>query len=270
MLSLGLSAKDIVEISFNLEPDNFINMNIVEIFDNLGLENGDKIVKLFRSMIKLKCHSADLTFKEHYELTGGKILTLTGTCLNDKKVYYFNKNRTPDMKIIDALRITISFPIFFTPVQYDGKLFIDGAFLAPNPAIYFSDEGGREKDGMGKIDWNRLVVLMSSGECTDVATEALLGDPTVYLTNILNTFKHSYLENHMGKVIKKGRAIIVNNNSFAMDFGLTRKAKFHLYLNGVKATVAHMFKTGRGGESGDGCEYERLCLFRAFEKLKRG
>jgi hypothetical protein len=265
MLASGFTARDMYEIFFAINPTDFVDYNFVEMFSRLGLESGDNIVKLFRSMLKMKM-SPDVTFKEHRELTG-KMLTLTGTCLNDKSLYYFNAERSPEMKVIDALRITISFPIFFTPVEYDGKLFVDGAFLAPNPAIYFrhrfrkknGDWNGKED---GDIDWNKLLVLFSNTEQKFVESKAMLDDPALFLTNILNTFKVSYIEGNIGKFVEKGRVIVFDNNSFAMDFGLSDKDKFQLYLKGARITFQFMFGNKKG------MEWMRVLKYRAFKKWK--
>lgn len=250
MLASGFSSKDMYEISFALNPSDFVDLNIVEVFGRLGLEDGGRIVKLFRSMLRMKM-SPDVTFAEHYSVTGKK-LTLTGTCLNDKRLYYFNAERTPAMKVIDAIRITISFPIFFTPVEYEGKLFVDGAFLAPNPAIYFRERGGEA------FDWDRLLVLFSNTEQKYVETRAMLDNPSVFLTNILNTFKVSYIQNNVKDFVGRGRVIVFNNDSFAMDFSLTDKDKFKLYLKGVMVTFRYLI----------GNEWERYEKMRAFKLWK--
>lgn len=261
MLASGFTARDMFEISFAINPSDFVDYNFVEMFSRLGLESGEKIVKLFRSMLMMKM-SPDVTFKEHSEITG-KMLTLTGTCLNDKRLYYFNAVRSPNMKVIDALRITISFPIFFTPVEYDGKLFVDGAFLAPNPAIYFKGRGGGDESG-SEFDWNKLLVLFSNTEQKFVESKAMLDDPALFLTNILNTFKVSYIEENIGEFVERGRVIIFDNNSFAMDFGLTDKDKFQLYLKGARITFQFMFGEGNG----EGKEWGRVKLFGAFKRWK--
>lgn len=265
MLSMGFTSKEMCEIAFALNPGNFVDLNIVEIFNNLGLDDGSRIVKLFRSMLKMKGGNgngngngsgsgsgsgADITFLEHYEKTG-KLVTLTGSCLNDKKLYYFNVRESPKMKIIDALRITLSFPIFFTPVVYNGKLFVDGAFLAPNPAIYY-------RDVLDEKDWNRLLVLFSNTEMPYVTTESMTSDPTQYLANILNSFKATYIGGHIEDFIEKERVIVFNNSNFAMNFNLNDKEKFRLYMKGCVLTWLYLV----------GAEWERIEKWKAFKKLK--
>ena len=47
-----------------------------------------------------------------------KKLILTGTCLNTKNVEYFSYKTHPEMKLIDAIRITVSIPLIYNKVEF--------------------------------------------------------------------------------------------------------------------------------------------------------
>ena len=118
----------------NIEYDDIINFT-----ENLGLQDGIKIMKITEIMIKAKTKNPDITFSELYNLTKKNLIVLT-TCLTDRKEEYFNYILTPDVKIIDAVRMSISIPFLFKPVIYKNKYYVDGAVINSYPMDYFKDE----------------------------------------------------------------------------------------------------------------------------------
>jgi Predicted esterase of the alpha-beta hydrolase superfamily len=54
---------------------------------------------------------------------------VVATCLNDRKVKYFDYQSSPDLLIVDAVRMSSSIPIIYKPFNYQDKLYIDGAVL---------------------------------------------------------------------------------------------------------------------------------------------
>lgn len=258
-LSIGITVKDMRIIAFDIEPMKFVDVNFIDALNNLGLEDGKRIYKLIRSVIKLKI-SPDTTFIDHYKKTG-KFLTLTGSCLNDKQVYYFNKNTYPNMKLVDAIRITMSYPVVFTPVKFEGKLFIDGAFLAPNPACYYQNVRKLESD-----EWNKLLVLFSNNKNYHHNTDDMLNNPITYMTAIYTTLNNSYINSFNKEFIDKKRLIMFRNDKFGMDFDVDDGAKFKLYLVGCKTTFEYI--CGYDDNCDGGCELKRYKLYKAFNKWK--
>ena len=82
--------------------------------DSTNLTQKEVVKKILTTFIKSKNLSVDITFKELYELTR-KLLIITGTNLTKKQGEYFSFLTTPDMKLIDAIRISTSIPFYFTP-----------------------------------------------------------------------------------------------------------------------------------------------------------
>ena len=100
--------------------DKYDEINIDTIFnfvDNYGINNGEKILKIFKIMIlnKLKKMNTkiqineNITFKDLYEITKKKV-TIIGCCLNDMNTIIYNHEKTPDISIFHSLRVTFSVP----------------------------------------------------------------------------------------------------------------------------------------------------------------
>ncbi len=137
LIAIGYTSNELYDFIklFNLSKIKNIN-NANNFLSLFGIDNGDNFEIVIDNLLKYKKIPKDITFLELYNKTNIKIV-ITGTCLNDNNIYYFNYKTFPDMKIITALRITTSIPIYFTPVKYDNKYWIDGGVMDNFPISYF-------------------------------------------------------------------------------------------------------------------------------------
>lgn len=105
-----------------------------------GLNTGSRFIEYVGDLLEKKEVSKDVTFEDLYEKTQ-KTLVITGTSLSTRESFYFQKESFPQMKVLDALRISISIPFFFTTVNYNiddqDHTFVDGALLNNFPLYYF-------------------------------------------------------------------------------------------------------------------------------------
>ncbi len=109
-----------------------------------GLVKGDKIIETL----------IDLVGEQHIEELPIRF-TAVATDLQQEKEVWINSGR-----LFDAIRASISMPMFFTPYRYNGRPLIDGGVLNPVPiAPTFGDEsdltiavnlGGRPKPQDGE------------------------------------------------------------------------------------------------------------------------
>lgn len=104
-----------------LELDYDINC----IFNNYGIDNGEKMLNLLILLLENKLKIKDITFIELYNITK-KNLIIIGTNFTKGNEEIFSYEKTPNMSVIIALRISISIPIIFTPVLFNNNYYIDG------------------------------------------------------------------------------------------------------------------------------------------------
>jgi predicted acylesterase/phospholipase RssA len=140
-LNIGYSVQDIYNFLESLDFNELFKYNIDNIFNDayLGFFTIDPLMHIVITFLKKKNISKDITFKELYELTKSKLI-ITGTCINDTSLHYFSIDHTPDMKVLNAIRITISIPIIFKPYKYNNKLWVDGACINNYPIELFKDK----------------------------------------------------------------------------------------------------------------------------------
>ena len=140
-LSIGYTGKDIYDIICELDYSTLLKDNIENIFDDahIGLTLSDPIIFIVGYLMTQKNINTKITFKELFEKTG-KTLIVSGVCLNDMSIHYFSNEKTPDMKVLKAISISISIPILFKPIKHDGKLWIDGGIMNNYPIDLFNDK----------------------------------------------------------------------------------------------------------------------------------
>lgn len=123
-LALGYSAAEINQLIYRTNFNKF-NDGRLTIFGgihrmkkNYGWYRGNKFNNWLEELISKKTNNPDITFKElHNE--GFKDLYITATCLNKQKLIVFSHENYPNMKVKDAVRISMSIPLYFEAVFID-------------------------------------------------------------------------------------------------------------------------------------------------------
>ena len=129
----------IADVDFNELPD-LDPANMITLFTSdtqFGIDSGEGVVKFFIKLIKAKNLSSDITFAD---LSANKRLRIFASDLNTLNPREFSAKLTPTVKIIDALRATISLPFYFTPIRdpLTGNLLTDGAIIGNYPIIHLT------------------------------------------------------------------------------------------------------------------------------------
>lgn len=120
---LLLKEKFSLEILCNLEPESFL-----EIIDKYGLDNGDNVTRFIQILCKAKFGKKDLTLGELYQKSKIHLRILT-VCLQDKCTEILDHINHPDLEIALAGKMSMCFPVYFQPVVYKDKHYVDGDLL---------------------------------------------------------------------------------------------------------------------------------------------
>jgi NTE family protein len=131
--------KMVLETDFQkLVMDNWMRIPYNLLMNN-GLNTGDRLIKWVGDVLEKHNYSKNITFSELFEHTG-KCLVMTGTSISSRQTFYFNHLTFPNTKVLEALRISISIPLFFTTKDYviedKSHTFVDGAVLMKYPFYY--------------------------------------------------------------------------------------------------------------------------------------
>jgi NTE family protein len=165
-ISLGYESSEIRTV---VEGTNFSDFNDGYMFfvgglnrmtKHYGWYRGNKVDEWLGKLIVAKKLSAEITFKEFHD-QGYRDIFVTGTSLNRQKTLIFSYKTYPTMKIRDAVRISMSIPLYFeaTFIDAEGKvisdpgsredldLVVDGGILGNFPIAVF-DSVFKAPDGV--------------------------------------------------------------------------------------------------------------------------
>lgn len=159
-LSLGYSSNEISDIisSTNFRQFNdgryFFAGGISRTGKYFGWYRGNKFENWLEKIIAAKTGNADITFAALHD-KGYKNLYVTGTCLNKQQLIFFSHETYPNMKVKDAVRISMSIPLYFEAVFIDTAghvvhhprkkegldVMVDGGFTGNFPVTMFDGAG---------------------------------------------------------------------------------------------------------------------------------
>ena len=179
MISVGYSATEIDSIMRSLPVEKFndgkggIVGKYRRIRHKFGLYKGQKFELWLQQLIQSKTGDMNLTFAElhqlHLQNNLFKDFYCTGTNLSKQQLDVFSYERTPDMPIALAVRISGAIPIYFEPVIVDNQYqkidktdtasfknyYVDGGMLANYPiSIFDSSENSINALQSDKVHFN--------------------------------------------------------------------------------------------------------------------
>lgn len=142
--TLGFTSQEISTVLKEIKFGDFgdFEINMIENFlGHCGLDQGRRLWKFLELILESKNLPTGLTLLGHFKKTGIRLI-LTGSkiCLGGAIPVYFDYISNPDMRIIDALRITISYPIIFTPHFHQNYPYLDGGLSDNYPIQLFKDD----------------------------------------------------------------------------------------------------------------------------------
>lgn len=136
LIVIGYQPKEIFDVMSKIDLFKMKNQNFHNVITQYGIDNGHKLEILLQKLLSFKQVDPNITLKELFDKTNKKLI-LSTTCINEKIPKYLSHETYPNLKLLTALRMTSAIPIYFTPVLYDNKYFIDGGCIDNFPIHLF-------------------------------------------------------------------------------------------------------------------------------------
>jgi len=160
LLGVGYTPHEIMELTAGIKPQAFndgawfVGTGIRRLKKQFGYYKGEKIAGWIEQLIAAKTGNGNITFAELHQqkaAKGYKDIYITGTDLTYQCLRVFSWEQYPDMCIKDAVRISLSIPLYYKPVLIDdqGKVYeqadnkkglhlmVDGGALSNYPIAIF-------------------------------------------------------------------------------------------------------------------------------------
>lgn len=160
LVAVGYTSNEIIELTAHIPLKQFndggwmLAGGIHRMRKQFGWYKGEKIAQWMEDLIAAKTGNGNITFAELHALNaekGYKDLYITGTDLTYQTLRVFSYETYPNMRICDAVRISLSIPLYYRAVLMDdsGQLYekptgnqllhvmVDGGVLSNYPISLF-------------------------------------------------------------------------------------------------------------------------------------
>lgn len=216
LVTLGYKSEQIFKIIIKIDLKKLQNINtdsVLNFFDVYGIDDFDNILNLLNILIDNKMGNKNITFEELYLKTKIKLI-IPVTCLNYKKLIYFDYINYPNVQINLVIKMAMCIPILFTPVLYENLYYIDAGIIN-NFSIDLFDINDKEVIGF-VFKNNDFIEIKSFQE---------------YIKTLIFTSINEK-EVDIIKKYKKNSVIIDCGNYSLVDFDITDDDKKKLYQIG--------------------------------------
>ena len=245
MISAGFSVDDIEKLMHSLNFKKFEDgFNPIRLGTHYGLYAGDYILDFVHTFLHQspKGLTPDSTFKDLKD-RGCRDLYVFASDLNTFSATEFSHEKTPGVKVAEAIRASMSIPIFFKAWQFgDGQptshLYVDGGVIFNYPLTFFDDQ--RFNTGKEFSNPESLGLYLISKQ---VETERELGfdEPMHYARHLFETMLNSqdvdFEEDHSQMV----RSIMIDDlGILSTDFHLTAEDMQNLVESGRKGAQLYL------------------------------
>ncbi|MDF2840987.1 MAG: hypothetical protein K0Q99_1759 [Clostridia bacterium] len=174
LLALEYSVAEIKEIMWSMDLERFMDSswgvirNTDRLLKEFGWYKGDYFQNWISDLVEKKTGSKLTTFQELDKQKLSRQLYLIGTNLSTGFAAIFSNRHTPEMTLVEAVRISMSIPLFFTAVRNkDHDVCVDGGALENYPIKLFDrssyiDHYFRSTDYYDEVNISKSIEEMDS------------------------------------------------------------------------------------------------------------
>jgi NTE family protein len=140
----GYNATEMEEFMYLFNPkkmtsiESLENISFLEIFNKFGLDDGEGMRIVINKLLKGKGIKENATLLDFYQFNKKKFI-ITTVCVNTKDVEYLSYENYPNLKVCDAIRMSTCIPLYYKPVLFNNKYYVDGGFIDNYPINLFKD-----------------------------------------------------------------------------------------------------------------------------------
>lgn len=229
---LGYTSTEIEQEIINKKFEDFKDIKYTNFFTTYGIESGKNIIGWIESLISRKGFDKDITFKELYE-TKSIVFKVLATNLNKYKYTCFDYINTPDVKITQAIRFSISIPFYFCAERYENDIHVDGALIDNYPIKLY-------KDNLSNV---LGIKFINYGEMEHHTVEYKINTLDSFIYNVIYCFLiGKEKETTMHEEYKKHTIYVYTDDKRSFNFMLTPQEKTDLITLGYNLCTEYFDK----------------------------
>lgn len=240
LVALGYTAPEIKSIIMSLDFKQFEDgWDPLRLPTEYGLYKGNTFLVWLQKMIAAKAiKGANATFADLYDQNGIGLFVFA-TDLNIYDIKQFSHLDTPDIPICEAVRASMSIPMFFKAWKFsnnqpDDHIYVDGGVVLNYPLTVFDTPGAPDNPqtlGFFLYDRNGNKKPNTLG----------YDQPIAYCKALFETLLDSQdIDFENNESMEKRTVKIDDFGIAATDFDITQQQKEQLYKSGVYYTEAYL------------------------------
>lgn len=229
MYSVGYTPREIADeilaLDFSRLLDGTPIAGPVRLLTRYGWHKGDYFRETMRAIIAKKTGDARITFGE-CRARGYRGLRVVGCNVTQRVVRVFPDRLSQDMEVADAVRISMSLPLIFASVPFQGDIYVDGGVMWNYPLGVFDE-----------VDRVNAATLGFHVRSTPLSTPASIWTPHDYFAGLFESLIRQQESDLQQRPLDRARTITVADGGVGLaDFGIDRASKLALIEAGRRAT----------------------------------
>ncbi|GAC12854.1 patatin-like phospholipase family protein [Aliiglaciecola lipolytica] len=223
----GMSIDDIFKLALNTDFKQFKGYSLFRLLKEGGLSSGNQFENWMDKQLEGKTFS-QLAID----------LSIVATDVNGGGPVIFNKQTSPDLKVSQAVRFSMSIPLIFSFKTYGEHLLVDGAILAED-ALFRNWSGTNAKN---------VCFRLKSQQIHQVQKRQVFFHLPEYLFMLIKTFMTALSREYVHAEHWHNTIIVETGIYSSVDFSLSIEQKKELFEMGY-ATALHFLPIKLGKTS---------------------
>ncbi len=217
LIIIGYKIKEIENFIIKFDFSKIFDLKFEKIIteENLkGLSNGENFNKLIKKFLKNKDYDDNITLNELFLKTNKNFIVGT-TNISDDKFELINYENYPDLPVYLALRMTSCIPIFFEPIEYNNKFYIDGVMKDNFPIQILNDEELKKTIG---------IVLETEKSDNDIKSMSSIG----YMIHLYRVIINEPIRNKVIKYKENCKLLIIRPKIHSFNYTISENDRQEL------------------------------------------
>ena len=217
-----------------------------------GWYSSEYLYQWLESIVADQCDGDGRATFANFQDRGFRDLYIIAANISRQRPEIFSTTHTPDVAVADAVRMSMSIPIFFESLRFDGKSFgdgdyyVDGGLFDNFPMHIFDnpDFSGRTWSFRDGINWETLGLFLYPDRYLHPSDPEIPSNVWEYLMlafrNLYQSYELTYYET---STVDQHRTIEISDRGIATtDFDISLEGeKYNLLYESGKAAVRNFF-----------------------------
>jgi NTE family protein len=219
--------------------------NYLRFINKYGWYSSEYFYQWLEGVIAGQCQGNDRATFADFQTLGFRELYIVAANVSRQRAEIFSALTTPDVAVADAVRMSMSIPIYFESLRFDGKKFgegdyyVDGGLFDNFPTHIFdrAEFSGRNWSFRDGVNWETLGLFLYPDQVLKPTEPVIPKNVWEYLTlSLRNLYQSHDLSSYQASVVDQHRTIEIS------DCGIS-PTDFEIEIGGEK--YQQLYESGK-------------------------